>query len=179
MNEKLNVMITKLKLSKYNNENFLISENTELIQRKLNDLVAEKFSICKKNLNSIQEISKKEEFNVKINEYGKIEVNSTPLQGKEKQHKFLLNNFYKCSQKFADAETLHIGKINIIHKFVDVAFTKCAYNNCEQLVINGNSEERINSCLKECFEYDINNKKASLELINDEYLKYISKVEKF
>lgn len=179
MNEKLNVLITKLKLSKYNNEEFLISQHTGLLQKKLNDLVIEKFANCKKNLDYIKEISKKEDFNVNINEFGKIEIKSTPLQGKEKNHKLLLNNFYKCSQKFADAETAHIGKIDILYKFVDLAFNKCAYKNCEKLVIQNKPEEEINSCLKECFEYDINNKKASLELINDEYLKYISKVEKF
>jgi hypothetical protein len=85
----------------------------------------------------------------------------------------VLNRFNQCKTKFDLMEDNYENKINKINKFVDFSFDYCAKSLCK----NGSSEESIALCLEDCHRKKLLNSRVGNEIINDEYSKYIHKLQ--
>ena len=179
MNEKLKVLVDKLKVNEYYNEinSILFNKETIGLETNLNKIISEMFQNCRKYLIKISELSDNGNLETSITEYGKLEIKSKPKPNKERQFKMAETMFHKCSEKFVQADNTHQKRVAYLNKYTDYSLDKCLNERCEKVLSADKPEVIVNNCIRDCFNFDKINKKAMINLMNEEYLKYIKSIE--
>jgi hypothetical protein len=128
-----------------------------------NDKMNEKCGNLIERLNLLtngNKIELDDNYNLKIN----------PKEGKEDEYFKTESNLKKCLQNFNIVHYENLSKLNYLVNFRNKANDKC--------LVKCRSLDDPADCIKDCFNFNIINTKATNDLLFDEFMKYYNSVNK-
>jgi hypothetical protein len=180
MNEKLNVILQKIKVEEYEKEIAPILFNNETVELEtiLDKKLNEKFKKCQKIIEKINPFSKDGNFYADFDEYGNFNIHSESAENKEKDFNKNVLLYKQCTEPFSKLDKIHQRQVAFMNKFTDKMLQECMKNNCVDNFSKDNNEIKAKNCIRDCYRYDKINKMAMIKLMNDEYMKYITELDK-
>jgi hypothetical protein len=167
-NKNFEEMFLKIKLEE--NERLSQAENDPRIGtvlKQIKESTDEKLTEkCGNFIERLNQLSKGDKF--ELDE--KMELKINPKEGKEDEYFKIQSILKKCVQEFNKIHIENISKIAYFINFRNKAFEKCL-NNCKSLT-------NPKTCIKDCFDYNIFNTKATNDIIFDEFMKYSTSIKK-
>jgi hypothetical protein len=137
----------------------LINQIKEISNNKINDK-------CGDLIERLNQLSKGDKF--ELDEQMNLKIN--PKEGKEDEYFNIQTKLENCLKDYSNVHVQNLSKLAYIVNYRNKANDKCI-DRCRNI-------NNPNDCIRDCINFNMMNTRATNDLIYDEFMKYLSSINK-